>query len=328
MKILVTGAAGFIGMHVARQLLERGDEVFGIDNLNEYYDQRLKHARLEELTHFPNFRFDLVDVADKSRLGEVFASFRPEKVVHLAAQAGVRHSLKHPDSYVQSNLVGFVNILEVCRHCDVQHLVYASSSSVYGGNTKVPFSVTDNVDHPLSLYAATKKSNELLAYAYSSLFGIPMTGLRFFTVYGPWGRPDMSPWLFTSAILEGRTIDVFNHGNMLRDFTFIDDIVEGTVRVMDRYPEVAAPMDQPPYKVYNIGNQNPVLLLEFISTLENILGKPAEKRFLPMQPGDSLATSADVTELTRDVGYTPKTPLHVGLQRWADWYRQTWLPRT
>jgi UDP-glucuronate 4-epimerase len=283
---------------------------------------------LEELTHFQNFRFDQVDVADKLRLGEVFASFRPEKVVHLAAQAGVRHSLKHPDSYVQSNLVGFVNILEVCRHRDVQHLVYASSSSVYGGNTKVPFSVADNVDHPLSLYAATKKSNELLAYAYSSLFGIPMTGLRFFTVYGPWGRPDMSPWLFTSAILEGRTIDVFNHGNMLRDFTFIDDIVEGTVRVMDRYPEVVAPSDKPPYKVYNIGNQNPVLLLEFIATLENILGKPAEKRFLPMQPGDSLATSADVTELTRDVGYTPNTPLYEGLQRWADWYRQTWLPRT
>jgi UDP-glucuronate 4-epimerase len=314
--ILVTGAAGFIGMHCSARLLAQGHQVIGIDNLNDYYDPRLKQARLAQLTPQPGFRFIETDIADRDALEKLFAEVRPERVLHLAAQAGVRYSLKNPHAYVQSNLVGFVNILEGCRHHGVQHLVYASSSSVYGANTKVPFAVGDPVDHPVSLYAATKKSNELMAYSYSHLYGIPTTGLRFFTVYGPWGRPDMSPWLFTSAILEGRTIDVFNHGKMQRDFTYIDDIVEGTLRVLDH-----APAGTPPYHLYNIGNHQPVELMDFIGTLERVLGVEAKKNFLPMQPGDVPVTYADTDDLRRDVGFAPSTPLSQGLQYWADWYR-------
>lgn len=330
MKILVTGAAGFIGMHVARLLLERGDEVVGIDNLNDYYDPRLKTARLENLAPYPNFRFQRLDVADTAAVAALFAAEKFERVAHLAAQAGVRYSLTNPQAYVQSNLVGFANILEGCRHHQVRHLVYASSSSVYGASTRMPFSVHDEVNHPVSLYAATKKSNELMAHSYSHLYGLPTTGLRYFTVYGPWGRPDMSPWLFTSAILEGRPIDVFNHGRMRRDFTYVDDIAEGTVRVLDR---VAAPnpdfdADHPdpgssraPYRVYNIGNHQPVELMTFIETIEQALGREAKKNFLPMQAGDVLATYADVTDLARDVGFAPKTPLAEGIARWAAWFR-------
>ena len=314
--ILVTGAAGFIGMHCSAKLLAQGHQVVGIDNLNDYYDPRLKHARLTQLTAHPGFRFKETDIADRAALEALFAEVRPERVLHLAAQAGVRYSLTNPQAYVQSNLVGFVNILEGCRHHGVRHLVYASSSSVYGANTKVPFAVGDAVDHPVSLYAATKKSNELMAYSYSHLYGIPTTGLRFFTVYGPWGRPDMSPWLFTSAILEGRTIDVFNHGKMQRDFTYIDDIVEGTLRVLDHVPTNA-----PSYRLYNIGNHQPVELMDFIGTLERVLGVEATKNFLPMQAGDVPVTYADTGDLRRDVGFAPSTPLSQGLQHWADWYR-------
>ena len=314
--ILVTGAAGFIGMHCSARLLAQGHQVIGIDNLNDYYDPRLKQARLAQLTSQPGFRFMEMDIANRDALEKLFAGMRPERVLHLAAQAGVRYSLKNPHAYVQSNLVGFVNILEGCRHHGVQHLVYASSSSVYGANTKIPFAVGDAVDHPVSLYAATKKSNELMAYSYSHLYGIPTTGLRFFTVYGPWGRPDMSPWLFTSAILEGRTIDVFNHGKMQRDFTYIDDIVEGTLRVRDHVPTGA-----PPYHLYNIGNHQPVELMDFIGTLERVLGVEAKKNFLPMQPGDVPVTYADTDDLRRDVGFAPSTALSQGLQHWADWYR-------
>ena len=330
MKILVTGAAGFIGMHVARLLLERGDEVVGIDNLNHYYDPRLKAARLECLTPFANFRFVRMDVADTAAIAELFAAERFQRVVHLAAQAGVRYSLTNPHAYIQSNLVGFGNILEGCRHNAVEHLVYASSSSVYGANTRMPFSVHDEVNHPVSLYAATKKSNELMAHSYSHLFGLPTTGLRYFTVYGPWGRPDMSPWLFSSAILEGRPIDVFNHGKMRRDFTFVDDIAEGTVRVMDHIASANADFDasQPdpgssraPYRVYNIGNQQPVELMTFINTIEQALGKEAHKNFLPMQAGDVLATFADVDDLKSDIGFSPKTSLETGIARWAEWFR-------
>ena len=330
MKILVTGAAGFIGMHVASRLLERGDEVVGIDNLNDYYDPRLKLARLENLQPYPQFRFTCMDVADSAAIAELFAEERFERVVHLAAQAGVRYSLSNPHAYVQSNLVGFANILEGCRHNQVHHLVYASSSSVYGANTRMPFSVHDEVNHPVSLYAATKKSNELMAHSYSHLYGLPTTGLRYFTVYGPWGRPDMSPWLFSSAILQGRPIDVFNHGRMQRDFTFIDDIAEGTVRVLDR---IAAPnpdfnaaqpdagSSRAPYCVYNIGNHQPVELLTFITTIEKALGREAKKNFLPMQAGDVLATYADITDLKRDTGFEPQTSLTDGIARWADWFR-------
>ena len=314
--ILVTGAAGFIGMHCSARLLAQGHQVIGIDNLNDYYDPRLKQARLAQLTSQPDFRFMEMDIANRDTLEKLFAEVRPERVLHLAAQAGVRYSLQNPHAYVQSNLVGFVNILEGCRHHGVQHLVYASSSSVYGANTKIPFAVGDAVDHPVSLYAATKKSNELMAYSYSHLYGIPTTGLRFFTVYGPWGRPDMSPWLFTSAILEGRTIDVFNHGKMQRDFTYIDDIVEGTLRALDHVPTGA-----PPYHLYNIGNHQPVELMDFIGTLERVLGVEAKKNFMPMQPGDVPVTYADTDDLRRDVGFAPSTPLSQGLQHWADWYR-------
>ncbi len=330
MKILVTGAAGFIGMHVARLLLERGDEVVGIDNLNDYYDPRLKAARLEHLAPFANFRFVRMDVADTAAITELFAAERFQRVIHLAAQAGVRYSLTNPQAYIQSNLVGFGNILEGCRHNAVEHLVYASSSSVYGANTRMPFSVHDEVNHPVSLYAATKKSNELMAHSYSHLFGLPTTGLRYFTVYGPWGRPDMSPWLFSSAILEGRSIDVFNHGKMRRDFTFVDDIAEGTVRVMDHVASGNADFNpnhpdpgssRAPYRVYNIGNQQPVELMTFINTIEQALGKEAQKNFLPMQAGDVLATFADVEDLKKDIGFSPKTSLETGIARWAEWFR-------
>ncbi|WP_153109566.1 NAD-dependent epimerase [Propionivibrio limicola] len=331
MKILVTGAAGFIGMHVARLLLERGDEVVGLDNLNDYYDPALKQARLDCLAPFANFRFVRQDIADATALGELFARESFQRVVHLAAQAGVRYSLTHPQAYIQSNLVGFANVLESCCRHAVEHLVYASSSSVYGANTRMPFSVHDEVNHPVSLYAATKKSNELMAHSYSHLYGLPTTGLRYFTVYGPWGRPDMSPWLFTSAILDGRPIDVFNHGKMQRDFTYIDDIATGTVRVVDRIaaPNPAFDSDTPdpgssraPYRVYNIGNHQPVELLTFIQTIENALGRVALKNFLPMQAGDVLATCADIDDLRRDTGFTPTTTLVDGIARWADWFRQ------
>ena len=330
MKILVTGAAGFIGMHVARLLLERGDEVVGIDNLNDYYDPRLKQARLKNLEPYARFGFRRIDVADAPAIAALFAGEGFERVVHLAAQAGVRYSLTNPQAYIQSNLVGFANILEGCRHSRVEHLVYASSSSVYGANARMPFSVHDEVDHPVSLYAATKKSNELMAHSYSHLYGLPTTGLRYFTVYGPWGRPDMSPWLFTRAILEGRPIDVFNHGRMQRDFTFIDDIAEGTVRVLDR---IAAPnrdfdagnpdpgSSRAPYRVYNIGNHQPVELMNFIETIERALGMEAKKNFLPMQAGDVPATYADVADLARDTGFAPKTPLAEGIARWTAWFR-------
>ncbi len=330
MRVLLTGAAGFIGMHVGRLLIDRGDEVLGIDNFNDYYDPALKHARASRLAG-QGFTMREGDVADAAFIDAVFASFRPQRVIHLAAQAGVRYSLKNPAAYIQSNLVGFGNMLEACRHHEVEHLVYASSSSVYGANTRLPFSVHDSVDHPVSLYAATKKANELMAHSYSHLYGLPTTGLRYFTVYGPWGRPDMSPWLFTSAILEGRTIDVFNEGKMQRDFTFVDDIADGTVRVMDRVPtgdpgfDTNAPdpgSSYAPYKVYNIGNHSPVPLMEFIGTLEQALGVEAKKRFLPMQKGDVVATFADVADLSRDTGFAPSTPLATGLQRWVAWYRQ------
>jgi UDP-glucuronate 4-epimerase len=331
MKILVTGAAGFIGMHVAQILLARGEEVVGIDSLNDYYDPRLKHARLENLRSYPGFRFVHMDVADTPAVAALFDIEKFARVVHLAAQAGVRYSLSNPQAYVQSNLVGFGNILEACRHNQVEHLVYASSSSVYGANTRMPFSVHDEVNHPVSLYAATKKSNELMAHSYSHLFGLPTTGLRYFTVYGPWGRPDMSPWLFSSAILEGRAIDVFNHGKMQRDFTFVDDIAEGTVRVMDRIATPTPGFDSnapdpagsfAPYKVYNIGNHRPVELMTFIETLEGALGQMAVKNYLPMQAGDVLATFADIDDLRRDVGFEPKTTLNEGLSRWAAWFRE------
>ena len=329
MKILVTGAAGFIGLHVVQRLLERGDEVVGIDNLNDYYDPKLKLARLECLRPHANFRFVRIDLVDYNALSSLFAVEKFARVIHLAAQAGVRYSLSNPQAYIQSNLVGFGNVLEACRHKQIEHLVYASSSSVYGANTRVPFSVHDEVNHPVSLYAATKKSNELMAHSYSHLFGLPTTGLRYFTVYGPWGRPDMSPWLFTSAILEGREIDVFNNGKMQRDFTFVDDIAEGTVRVMDRVavanPDFNSDSPDPgsglaPYRVYNIGNHQPVELMTFIETIESALGRVAKKNFLPMQPGDVSATFADVSDLRRDIGFEPKTSLAAGIERWAAWY--------
>jgi UDP-glucuronate 4-epimerase len=330
MKILLTGAAGFIGMYAALRLLERGDEVVGIDNLNSYYDVGLKTARLAQLTSQPNFRFIQMDVADTAGMAALFSGQGFQRVIHLAAQAGVRYSLANPHAYVQSNLVGFTNVLEGCRHGQVEHLVYASSSSVYGGNAKLPFSEHDNVDHPVSLYAASKKANELMAHTYSHLFGLPTTGLRFFTVYGPWGRPDMAPILFTKAILEGRAIDVFNHGNMMRDFTYIDDIVEGVIRVLDKPATADAAFDanQPdpgtsnaPYRVFNIGNNQPVKLMDYIQALENALGKTAIKNFLPMQPGDVPVTYADTSELDAWVGFKPDTSVDEGVARFAAWYR-------
>lgn len=330
MKVLVTGVAGFIGKHVAKRLLERGDEVVGIDNLNDYYDVNLKQARLDQLSPFPAFRFVRMELADSGAMDKLFAAEGFTRAVNLAAQPGVRYSLKNPHAYVQSNVVGFVNLLEGCRHHGVEHLVYASSSSVYGANTHMPFSVHDNVDHPVSLYAATKKSNELMAHTYSHLFGLPTTGLRFFTVYGPWGRPDMSPSLFTSAILEGRPIDVFNEGRMRRDFTYIDDIVEGVVRVLDKTAQrdpafdCAAPdpaASYAPYRLYNIGNHEPVELMTFIETIENAVGKKAVKNLLPMQAGDVEATYADIDDLRAAVGFSPATPLAEGVAKFVAWYK-------
>jgi UDP-glucuronate 4-epimerase len=329
-KILVTGAAGFIGMHVSQILLGRGDEVVGIDNLNDYYDPQIKRDRLARLTPHPQFRFTLMDVADRPAMDRLFAAERFDRVVHLAAQAGVRYSLVNPQAYIDSNVVGFTNVLEGCRHSKVQHLAYASSSSVYGGNTKMPFSEHDNIDHPVSMYAATKKANELMAHTYSHLFGLPTTGLRFFTVYGPWGRPDMALFLFTKAILENRTIDVFNHGQMIRDFTFVDDIAEGVVRVLDRAatPDPAFDASKPdparsnaPYRVFNIGNSDPVKLMDFIEAIERAVGKVAAKNFMPLQDGDVPATFADVSELTAWTGFKPATPIGDGVGRFVRWYR-------
>ena len=329
-KILVTGAAGFIGYHTATRLLERGDTVVGVDCVSDYYDVRLKEARLARLRPHTSFRFEKLDVADRDQMTALFARERFDRVVHLAAQAGVRYSLTNPHAYVDSNVVGFLNILEGCRHNPVEHLVYASSSSVYGANTHMPFAVHDNVDHPVSLYAATKKANELMAHCYSHLYGIPTTGLRFFTVYGPWGRPDMALFLFTKAILEGREIDVFNHGRMQRDFTYIDDIVEGVIRVTDNVaksdPRWSGDAPDPatsraPYRLYNIGNNSPVQLGRMIEVLEEALGRTAKKRMLDMQPGDVAATYADVEDLERDVGFRPATSIEEGVRRFVEWYR-------
>jgi len=330
MKILITGTAGFIANHVAILLLERGDEVIGIDNVNDYYDTTLKEMRLRRLKGYSGFTEIRVGIHDRSAMEQVFAHHKPQRVVNLAAQAGVRYSLQNPYAYVDSNLLGFVNILEGCRHHGVEHLVYASSSSVYGANTFMPFSVHHNVDHPISLYAASKKANELMAHTYSHLFSLPTTGLRFFTVYGPWGRPDMALFLFAKAILEGKPIDVFNHGKMQRDFTYIDDIVEGVIRVLDNVPQSNSTWNGnapdpgtsiAPYKLYNIGNNNPVELMYLINVLEKSLGKVAEKNYLPMQPGDVSKTYADVDDLTRDVGFKPSTPIEYGVERFVDWYR-------
>jgi len=328
---LVTGCAGFIGFHVAKRLLGRGDAVVGLDIVNDYYDPTLKEARLKQLQGFPQFKFYKVNLADRDGITKLFAESKPQRIIHLAAQAGVRYSLTNPHAYIESNLVGFTNILEACRHNQVEHLTYASSSSVYGANTKMPFSVHDNVDHPLSLYAASKKANELMAHTYSHLFNLPTTGLRFFTVYGPWGRPDMAMFIFTKAILSGQPINVFNNGQMRRDFTYIDDIVEGIVRVSDRVPAGTPSWngDSPdpgtskaPYKIYNIGNNQPTELMYLIETLEKLLGKKAEKRFLPMQPGDVPATYANVDDLMRDADFKPSTPIETGVERFVKWYRE------
>jgi len=330
MKILLTGAAGFIGSTATLRLLARGDEVVGLDNLNDYYSVQLKRDRLARLTPHPSFRFVQMDVADRPGIEALFAKERFDRVIHLAAQAGVRYSLQNPHAYVDSNIVGFMNILEGCRHSRVQHLVYASSSSVYGGNTKMPFSEHDSVDHPVSMYAATKKANELMAHTYSHLFNLPTTGLRFFTVYGPWGRPDMALFLFTKAILEGKPIDVFNHGQMQRDFTFVDDIVEGVIRVLDRTaaPDAAYRPEQPdpgtsnaPFRVFNIGNHNPVPLLDFIACIEDAIGIKAQKNLLPLQDGDVPATYADVDALRDWVGFTPATGIRTGIGRFVAWFR-------
>jgi UDP-glucuronate 4-epimerase len=329
--ILVTGSAGFIGYHVSRRLLERGEKVVGVDNLNNYYDPALKEARLAELRSFEQFEFVRMDIAEAGAMRELFSSHRPGGVVHLAAQAGVRYSLINPQAYIDTNIQGFLNILESCRHNPVRHLVYASSSSVYGGNTRQPFSEHDNVDHPISLYAATKKANELMAHTYSHLFGIPSTGLRFFTVYGPWGRPDMALFLFTRAILAGKPIQVFNEGRMVRDFTYIDDIVEGVVRVLDHpaEPDPDWSGDQPdparspaPYRVFNIGNNKPVELLDYIGAVERALGRKALMDLLPIQPGDVPSTLADVSELERAVGFRPATSIEDGVASFVKWYRQ------
>jgi len=331
MSILLTGSAGFIGYHVAERLLARGDEVVGLDVLNDYYDVRLKEARLARLGLHRGYRHERVDLADGEAVSRLFATTRPRRVIHLAAQAGVRYSLTNPMAYVDSNLVGFAHVLEGCRHHEVEHLTYASSSSVYGANTTMPFSVHQNVDHPLSLYAASKKANEAMAHTYAHLFGLPTTGLRFFTVYGPWGRPDMAMYIFTKAILEGRPIDVYNHGRMRRDFTYVDDVAEGVVRVSDR-PATAnetwsgdapdAATSHAPWRLYNIGNHTPVELMRLIELLEKELGREAIKNYLPMQPGDVPATFADVTDLARDVGFAPATPIEAGVRRFVSWYRE------
>ncbi len=329
MRVLVTGAAGFIGAHLARRLIERGDEVLGYDDLNPYYDPQLKRDRLEKLVPADGFRFVHARLEDRDALDRAFADFRPQRVVNLAAQAGVRYSLENPRAYVDSNLVGFINVLEACRASAVEHLVYASSSSVYGANRELPFSVEHPVDHPVSLYAATKKANELMAHTYSHLYALPTTGLRFFTVYGPWGRPDMSPFLFAKRIAAGEPIDVFNHGRHSRDFTYIDDIVEGVVRTLDRPPTaqddpalLASPATSTaPYRVYNIGSHRPVELLRYIEVLEECLGRRVERRLLPMQPGDVPDTYADVEALRRDTGYAPSTPVEEGVAKFVGWYR-------
>jgi UDP-glucuronate 4-epimerase len=329
MKILVTGAAGFIGMHTSLRLLERGDIVVGLDNLNDYYEVSLKEARLARLASNPNFIFHKIDVAHRQDMEQLFAKEKPDRVVHLAAQAGVRYSLTNPHAYIDANVQGFLNILEGCRNQAVEHLVYASSSSVYGGNTKLPFSEHDNVDHPVSLYAATKKANELMAHTYSHLFRMPTTGLRFFTVYGPWGRPDMALFLFTKAILEGRPIDIFNNGQMVRDFTYIDDIVEGVIRILDTPATSASEFDalnpspaisNAPYRVFNIGNSQPTSLMNYVGALEKALGKTAHKNYLPMQLGDVQATAADTHELEQWIGFRPSTTVADGVNRFSDWY--------
>lgn len=330
MDVLITGAAGFIGHSLSKKLLARGDRVIGVDNLNDYYDVNLKKARLAQLQSHESFSFYQYNLEDAEKLNAVFKSKQPQRVVNLAAQAGVRYSLENPQAYVSANLVGFVNILEACRHHGVEHLVYASSSSVYGANTNMPFSVHNNVDHPISLYAASKKSNELLAHTYSHLFNLPCTGLRFFTVYGPWGRPDMALFKFTRAILNDEPIDVFNHGKHKRDFTYIDDIVEGVICTLDRIAPGNAEWDsdQPdpasskaPYRLYNIGSNNPVELMHYIAVLEQALGKQAEKNFLPMQAGDVPVTFADVDALMNDLGYKPTTSVETGVARFVEWYR-------
>ncbi len=323
--VLVTGAAGFVGFHLSQRLLRANIKVYGVDNLNDYYDVSLKKARLQQLQEMPDFAFEQLDFSDREGMAALFANHIFDCVIHLGAQAGVRYSLTHPHAYVDSNLVGFVNILEGCRHQHVPHLVYASSSSVYGANTKVPFAVGDPVDHPVSLYAATKKANELMAFTYSHLYDIPTTGLRFFTVYGPWGRPDMAYYKFALAITQGKPIDVYNHGHMQRDFTYIDDVIEGVVRVMERPPQPQETTDAvaaAPYKIYNIGNHSPVELLRFIEVLEAELGQQARKRFLPMQPGDVVATYADVAALQADVGFQPNTSIEEGLHRFVQWFRE------
>lgn len=317
LKYLVTGAAGFIGMYTAKRLLEQGHQVVGLDNLNSYYDPALKDYRLAQLTPFDNFRFVKIDLADREAMAQLFKTEQFDRVIHLAAQAGVRYSIEAPFEYVDSNLVGMMSILEGCRHNKVQHLVYASSSSVYGMNEKIPFSESDNVDHPVSLYAATKKANELMAHAYSNLYKIPTTGLRFFTVYGPAGRPDMAPWLFTEAIINDQAIKVFNHGKMLRDFTYIDDIVEGVIRIQD-----VVPTEKTHYALFNIGNNEPIELARFIKAIETAVGKTAEKIQLGMQPGDVERTYADTTRLEAAVGYKPQTEIEVGIQKFVDWYKQ------
>lgn len=333
MKVLVTGAAGFIGYHVTLRLLERGDTVIGIDNLSDYYDVELKKARLASIEAHPNatsFKFTKLDLVERDSAAQLFVTEQPQRVIHLAAQPGVRYSLINPHAYINNNIVGFTNILEGCRHGAVEHLVYASSSSVYGGNTKLPFSEHDNVDHPVSLYAATKKANELMAHTYSHLYRMPTTGLRFFTVYGPWGRPDMSPFLFTKAILEGKPIDIFNFGDMARDFTYIDDIVEGVIKVLDKpgMPDPAYDASQPdpansdaPYRIFNIGNSQPEKLMDFIGAIEQALGKTAEKNYLPMQPGDVKATFADICALETWTEFKPGTPLREGVAGFVRWYR-------
>ncbi len=335
MRVLVTGAAGFIGYHTAERLLDQGDEVIGLDNLNSYYDVRLKEARLDRLARFPNFRFVKLDLADRDGIAALFASEKPERVVHLAAQAGVRYSIENPLAYIDSNINGFANILEGCRAVKAQHLVYASSSSVYGANLSMPFSVDDVVDHPLSLYAATKKSNELMAHTYAHLFRLPVTGLRFFTVYGPWGRPDMALFKFTKAMLAGEPIDIYNNGQHARDFTYIDDIVEGVVRTLDRVakpdPEWTGLSPNPaisnaPYRLYNIGNNQPVELMDLISCLEETLGVTARKNFLPMQLGDVEKTYANIDRLTADTGFTPSTSINEGVTKFVAWYRGYYKP--
>jgi UDP-glucuronate 4-epimerase len=331
MKTLVTGAAGFIGSHVAGALLDRGDEVVGLDNLGAYYDVALKEARLARLSPRNAFKFVRADITDRAVMAQLFADERPQRVVHLAAQAGVRYSIECPEVYVDSNIVGFLTILEGCRRNEVEHLVYASSSSVYGANTKLPFAVGDGVDHPVSLYAATKKANELMAHTYAHLYGLPVTGLRFFTVYGPWGRPDMSMFKFTRAILEGKPVEIYNHGRHARDFTYIDDISESVVRAVDRVAapnpgfDAAAPdpaTSSAPYRLYNIGNHSPVDLMDYVAAIEKACGRPAEKRFLAAQPGDVEKTFADIEALKADIGFEPRTPIETGVRRFVDWYRE------